>query len=104
MERERRPLVTSLALQLEKIRLRRIIFAVLKVAQSDANQPIAQTTTATARGSGLESFETSTCANGPGPATPRSMGRLGAYTRQFSSTADTPPSFRPVGDRCLPPP
>ena len=34
---ERRALVTSLALQLEKICLRRIIFAVPKVAQPDAN-------------------------------------------------------------------
>ena len=40
MERERRALITSLALQLEKIRLRRIIFAVPKVAQPDTNQPI----------------------------------------------------------------
>jgi hypothetical protein len=40
MVRERRALLTSLALQLEKICLRRIILAVPKVAQPDANQPI----------------------------------------------------------------
>ena len=40
MECERGALVTTLALQLEKIRLRCIIFAVPKVAQPDTNQPI----------------------------------------------------------------
>lgn len=40
MKCERGALVTTLALQLEKIRLRRIILGVPKVAQSDANQPI----------------------------------------------------------------
>src|SRR6266849_5459253 len=40
-ERERVALVTSLVLQLEKVRLRRIMVAVPKVAQTHANQPIA---------------------------------------------------------------